>query len=95
MLDWLFQVEVSILPSQMAGVVLGIAAGAAVGDNHGAVISVDPEAGRGATWRHDDKHRDLQIHCVVRHGHGEVTVSGHDHTHPLLLLQAQKHTADI
>lgn len=75
----------------MAGVVLGVVAGAAVGNDHGSVVSVDPEARRGAAWRHDDKHRDVQLYCMVSHGHGEVTISGNDHALPLLSLGGQKH----
>lgn len=87
--DWLFHVEVSILSGQMAGVVLGVVTRAAVGDDHGPVVSVDPEASGGTARRHNDKHGDLELHCVVSHGHGEVAVGGHDHPLPLLLLQAR------
>lgn len=66
---------------------LGVVSGAAVRDDHGAVVSVDPQAAGGAARRHDDEDGDLQLHRVVSHGHGEVTVSGHDHALPLLLLQ--------
>jgi len=68
-------------------VVLRGVAGAAVGDDHGAVVTVGPEARRGAARRHDDEHRDLQLHAVVGHGHGEATVAGHDHALPLLRLE--------
>lgn len=85
----LFQEEVSVLSGQVASVVLGVVTGAAVGDDHGAVVSVDPQAAGGAARRHDDKDGDLELHRVVSHGHGEVTVGGHDHALPLLLLHRQ------
>lgn len=70
--------------------ILGVTAGAAVGDNHGAVVSVDSEARRGAARRHDDKHRYLQLRRMVGHSHGEVTVRGHNHPFPLLLLKTHR-----
>lgn len=83
--------QVSILFGQMASVVLRITAGVAEGDDHGAVVSVDPEPRWRTAGRHDDEDGDLHLCCVVSNGHGEVTVSGHDHTLPLLLLQAHRH----
>lgn len=78
----------------MTGVVLRVVARAAIGDDHGAVVPVDPEARRGAARRHDGEHRDLQLHGVVGHGHGEVTVTGHDHALPLLRLECSEvHTS--
>lgn len=69
--------------------VLGVVTGAAVGDDHGPVVSVDPQAAGGAARRHDDKDGDLELHRMVSHGHGEVTVRGHDDAPPLLLLHQQ------
>lgn len=69
--------------------VLGVVTGAAVRDDHGPVVSVDPQAAGGAAGRHNDEDGDLQLHRMVSHGHGEVTVSGHDHALPLLLLHQQ------
>lgn len=79
----------------MAGMVLRVLASAAIGDDHGAVVPVDPEARRGTAGRHDDEHRDLQLHGMVSHGHGEVTVSGHDHALPLLLLGAKDRALEV
>lgn len=67
--------------------VLGVVSSAAVRDDHGSVVSVDPQAAGGAARRHDDEDGDLQLHRVVSRGHGEVAVGGHDHTLPLLLLR--------
>lgn len=79
----------------MASVALGVMASAAIGDDHSAVVSVDPEARRGTAGRHDGKHGDLKLHCMVSHSHGEVTVSGHNHTLPLLLLDTHKHMLEM
>lgn len=57
--NWLLQVEVSVLTGEVAGMVAGVMSSAAVGDDHGAVVSVDPEARWGAAWRHDGEHGDL------------------------------------
>lgn len=76
----------------MASVILGVTSCAAIGDDHSTIVSVDPEARRGTTGWHDDKCRDLQLHCMVSHSHGEVTVCGQDHTLPLLLLDADTNT---
>ena len=62
----------------------GVPGRAAVRDDHGTVVSVGPEARRGTAGRHDDEHRDLQLHGVMGQGQGEVTAVSHDHT--LLLL---------
>lgn len=86
----LFQEEVSVLSGQVPCVLLGVVSGAAVRDDHGSVVSVDPQAAGGAAGRHDDEDGDLQLHRVVSHGHGEVAVGGHDHALPLLLLQGYK-----
>lgn len=67
--------------------VLRVVSSAAVRDDHGAVVSVDPQAAGRAARRHDDEDGDLHLHRVVSHGHGEVAVGGHDHTLALLLLQ--------
>lgn len=55
----LLQVQVSVLGGEVASVVAGVMSSAAIGDDHGAIVPVDPEARRGAAGRHDGKYGDL------------------------------------
>ncbi len=93
--DSLLQTQVSVLSGQVPGVVDGVSGRAAVGNNHSAVVSVHAQARRRAVRRHDDEHRDPQLHRVIRHRHREVTVCGHDHSLPLLILEQTHGDAQI
>lgn len=89
----LLQTQVSVLSGQVSGVADGVPGRAAVGNNHSAVVSVHAQARRRAARRHDDEHRDPQLHRVIRHRHREAGVRGHDHTLPLLILE--QHTVTL
>lgn len=89
----LLQTQVSVLSGQVSGVADGVPGRAAVGNNHSAVVSVHAQARRRAARRHDDEHRDPQLHRVKRHRHREAGVRGHDHTLPLLILE--QHTVTL
>lgn len=96
--DSLLQTQVSVLSGEVASVIHGVSRSAAVWDDHGTVVSVHTESWGRAVRRHDDEHRDSHLHSVMSYCHWEVTVCGHDHTFPLLILrqtQIQHNTTHV